>query len=342
MVEHRMRNVHRGVISVPQNYDGYDVLHHSMKKTIEGGRLLPGIYKGKVISVKRSMDPNLAYRFEIMAWIPEIHTSIPEPEVYSLAEAKNLHGVKFYKPISDDVEEPCVGMVVNIMLEDPSNATGYYFGISNHEFDINGERFYSGNMPIDNKISAKKSIEQNIKQPITKEKEQKSNVVEQKNTSSSSKELIKQARKRERSIDSLDEDTKVKVQRLIQRLAEENMPFKLFEARRSQIRQKYLYTSGRTTSEVRKKGVTEFEGRPKTPEGKVTWTLNSNHRGGDAVDFVLDLKHPYWRGKRKPTKGPWDTSPEFMPLWRTYRRLANEVGLYTFGTDWPHASSKPG
>jgi hypothetical protein len=157
--------------------------------------------------------------------------------------------------------------------------------------------------------------------------------------SESQKQLLAQAKKVNNQIEDLNTEARQKVSMLLQRIEEEGLPMKLYETRRSQLRQEYLYSKSRTTEQLRAAGVTNFDGQPQLPWA--TGTLNSNHKGGNAVDMVLDLRHPYWDGKRKP-KGAWDTSSEFMHIWYKYRKIANEVGLYTFGTDWPHASTRRG
>lgn len=152
---------------------------------------------------------------------------------------------------------------------------------------------------------------------------------------------LREAKKRNSNINSLNEETKQKILLFIKRLEQENLPFIVHEARRTQLRQKFLYAQGRNTSELVKKGVTEFEGRPEMK--KITWTLNSNHKNGDAVDVILNFDHPYWKGKRKPlAEGPWMNEGPYRSLWLQMRRVAKEVGLFYFGDDWPHISSKPG
>lgn len=145
--KNRLRNANRGITRTPELYDARDIMHHTFKKTVNGSALLPGIYKGKVIRVRRNIDPNAVFQYEIMAWIPEIHTSTPEPKVYTQLSVDDIQGMKVYRPISDDVEEPCIGMTVNIFIEDPSNGNGYYHSISSHEFDIRGERYYDDISP---------------------------------------------------------------------------------------------------------------------------------------------------------------------------------------------------
>lgn len=157
--------------------------------------------------------------------------------------------------------------------------------------------------------------------------------------SADTSDLVKQAKKRNNNIDDLNPQMKEIVLKLIARLKEENLPFFLYETRRTLLRQKYLFSSSRTTEELRQKGITEFEGRPNEPWA--TGTLRSNHLTGDAVDMLLDLKHPYFKDKKKPN-GMWDVSDEFMPLWLRYRQIAKEeFGLYTLVKDWPHVSRLP-
>lgn len=158
-MSNRIRNLNKGVTRVPEAYDIFDVMNQTFQKTINGSTLLPGIYKGKVLNVRRILDPNSVHMYEVLAWIPEINTSSEEPEIYTDLKPEDLTGLKYYKPISDDVEEPCVGMAVNIFIEDPSNAIGYYYGISSHEFDIRGDRYF-GEIKKDTNNSPKKSIEE--------------------------------------------------------------------------------------------------------------------------------------------------------------------------------------
>lgn len=48
-------------------------------------------------------------------------------------------------------------------------------------------------------------------------------------------------------------------------------------------RQQELYAKGRTTEKLRSKGIEDIEGRPNA--SKITWTLNSYHRTGNAFDI---------------------------------------------------------
>lgn len=336
-----LRNINKGINSQPEIFDGTDVLHHSLKKSIDGSKLLPGTYKGKVVSVKRNLDPKGIYLFEVMVWIPELHVSVPEPKIYPNITYKEVQGLKFFKPISYEAEEPCVGMVVNVEITDPNNIIGYYVGISNPDFDIKGDRFYTGKVARDLEKSPREAVEQaspknnNGSQDGTGPDNQAS-----RSTNTDSKEdLLKKAKQRNRNINDLTPEAKEKIIILLEKIRQENLPFMIWETKRSQLRQNYLYTKSRTTKQVRAAGITEFDGDPNAPWA--TGTLNSNHKYGNAVDMVLDKNHPYFRGKRKP-KNPWDLDPEFMPLWKRYRELANGIGLFTFGTDWPHVSAKRG
>lgn len=80
--------------------------------------------------------------------------------------------------------------------------------------------------------------------------------------------------------------------------------WELFEGYRSQERQNYLYSLGRTR-----------EGR------KVTWTLKSNHTGRMAGDVV-------WRDDKEEWR--WDGSPA---LWAILGHCARANGL-AWGGDW--------
>lgn len=155
----RIRNVNKGITRIPEAFDIFDIMHETFQKTINGTTLLPGIYKGKVINVRRILDPNSVHMYEVLAWIPEVNTSTDEPEIYTDLSPEDLNGLKYYKPISDDVEEPCIGMAVNIFIEDPSSAIGYYHSISSHEFDIRGDRYFGENK-IGTNNSPRKSIEE--------------------------------------------------------------------------------------------------------------------------------------------------------------------------------------
>jgi len=155
----RIRNANRGITRTPELYDAYDRMYHTFNKTVNGTTILPGIYKGKVLNVRRSLDPDSIYMYEVLVWMPDINTSVDEPEVYTDLSEEDLRGLKYYYPISYDVDEPCVGMTVNMFIEDPSNAIGYYHSISSIEFDIKGKKFYS-NIKQKSKDGPRKALEE--------------------------------------------------------------------------------------------------------------------------------------------------------------------------------------
>jgi hypothetical protein len=60
--------------------------------------------------------------------------------------------------------------------------------------------------------------------------------------------------------------------------------------KRTDAEQEIMYSEGRTTEEVRAKGIELIEGQPE--KRKVTWTLNSYHKSGKAFDIFA-----FYRGK---------------------------------------------
>jgi hypothetical protein len=56
-----------------------------------------------------------------------------------------------------------------------------------------------------------------------------------------------------------------------------------FGGKRTDREQEIMYSFGRTTFELQKKGITGLDGQPK--RNKVTWTLNSYHESGKAFDI---------------------------------------------------------
>ena len=66
--------------------------------------------------------------------------------------------------------------------------------------------------------------------------------------------------------------------------------------KRTDQEQKELYAKGRTTKELLAKGIVDVKGEPK--KGKVTWTLNSLHKGqGEKeVSYAVDI-FAYVNGK---------------------------------------------
>ena len=132
-MSNRMRKINRGIATTPGQYDGYDVLHHTMKKFVNGENIPTGMYSGLVIHVKKSTVPGVPY--EVMAWIPELSpTKMPEivhdPKKIKLEE---IIGLKYYKPIDEDMEMPIPGQVIDLMISDTKNCIGKYMGPSKNK-----------------------------------------------------------------------------------------------------------------------------------------------------------------------------------------------------------------
>ncbi len=126
---------------------------------------------------------------------------------------------------------------------------------------------------------------------------------------------------------------------LVQAFADEHLPFKVFETRRTIERQNFLFTRGVTRAT----------------------SLQSPHVWGLAIDCILDLDHPHWiRKKQHPEKvggagAAWDTGivfdgrqcriarPEVVAVWKRYGQMATNLGFVWGGTNngaW--ASARPG
>jgi len=126
----RIRRRNRGISTTPEQYDGYDVLHHAMKKTITGENLPSGLYSGVVVHVRPSTKPGGSY--EVMAWIPELNaTKMPRithnPKELKLEE---LIGLKYFQPVSQNIEQPIPGQVIELIITDTKNCIGKYYGIT--------------------------------------------------------------------------------------------------------------------------------------------------------------------------------------------------------------------
>jgi peptidoglycan L-alanyl-D-glutamate endopeptidase CwlK len=102
------------------------------------------------------------------------------------------------------------------------------------------------------------------------------------------------------------------LQRVIRRAAElSTVPFAVVSGNRTQAQQDYLYAQGRTR-----------------PGMVVTWTRNSNHMGGGAIDFsAVD-------DEGKPTnhlKHTWNTT-YYRPIAETILAAGKELGI---PVEWP-------
>ena len=110
------------------------------------------------------------------------------------------------------------------------------------------------------------------------------------------------------------------------------------ETYRPQERQNYLYCQGRTIAEATAKGISSSFAKaycnPKS--GKVTWTLNSVHKGRKAVDVV-----PQRVVSGKMT-AIWNTrDPQTQIIIKTMQKYGFEAGAnWTTTPDSPHFQVK--
>ena len=95
---------------------------------------------------------------------------------------------------------------------------------------------------------------------------------------------------------------------LLRRLAAEGLTFKVTSGNRTKEEQRALYAKGRTA-----------------PGPKVTWTLNSRHIGGRAIDLTFfHGKNPVWESKHYDRAG----------------QIGRELGL-VWGGDWKRTKDRP-
>lgn len=116
-------------------------------------------------------------------------------------------------------------------------------------------------------------------------------------------------------------------------LALSSIDFVVVQGNRTLDEQKRLYGKGRTAAQCRAKGVPPEYARP--GDAKVTWTLNSNHIGGKAIDVA-----PYVNGGIQ-----WDDSGK-RGLWpkiaAAFKQAAKELGVpITWGGDWTTTVDRP-
>jgi len=106
------------------------------------------------------------------------------------------------------------------------------------------------------------------------------------------------------------------------------------ETYRSQERQNYLYCQGRTVAECTSKGISQYfaETYCNHKAAKVTWTLNSVHKGRKAVDVVPQR---IVNGKMTAI---WNTKdPQTQIIIKTMERYGFEAGANWATTpDSPH------
>ena len=119
----------------------------------------------------------------------------------------------------------------------------------------------------------------------------------------------------DRDLNKLDPDAKEVIERFMKALERARLDFRVWEAVRSQQRQDYLYAQGRTRD---------------LQLPKVTWTKNSRHTKGRAVDFI-HVKS-YWKtGLSEDRKVVLDRG--LLGEWLAFGRIAKQHGL-VWGGDW--------
>lgn len=124
------------------------------------------------------------------------------------------------------------------------------------------------------------------------------------------------------------------LQRVAQRALEIScVDFVVVQGNRTLDEQKRLYGKGRTAAQCTAKGVPASYARPN--EAKVTWTLNSNHIGGRAIDVA-----PYVDGGIN-----WDDNGK-LGLWpkiaAAFKQAADELGVsIVWGGDWTTTKDRP-
>lgn len=107
--------------------------------------------------------------------------------------------------------------------------------------------------------------------------------------------------KRQSDIGLLVPDMQKKVHDFMDRAKRGGLNIKVFESLRTRERQAYLYGQGRTPDQCKAAGLKLFN-EWSNPDGKiVTWTMDSKHLSGKAIDvvFVDDKGNPSWSGDWK-------------------------------------------
>lgn len=109
--------------------------------------------------------------------------------------------------------------------------------------------------------------------------------------------------------------------------------FGVVQGNRTLEQQRYLYGQGRTALQLAKQGLPSKYSQPGLPI--VTWTLNSNHIGGNALDVM-----PYVNGV-----GNWDNDGK-LGLWpqiaSAFKLAACELAIpIVWGGDWKKTKDRP-
>lgn len=109
--------------------------------------------------------------------------------------------------------------------------------------------------------------------------------------------------------------------------------FGVTQGKRTRDEQMRLYGKGRTRQAMINAGLNPDYAKPN--ESRVTWTMNSNHLSGKAVDLV-----PYVNGKLE-----WDNSGS-LGLWpkiaKAMKQAAEDLGYkMVWGGDWVKTVDRP-
>ena len=112
-----------------------------------------------------------------------------------------------------------------------------------------------------------------------------------------------------------------------------SVDFVVTQGNRTVDEQMRLYGKGRTAAQCVAKGVPAIYARP--GESQVTWTLNSNHIGGRAIDVA-----PYVNGQLE-----WDDKGK-LGLWpkiaKAFKTAAAELAIQIeWGGDWTKTVDRP-
>lgn len=106
---------------------------------------------------------------------------------------------------------------------------------------------------------------------------------------------------RQSAISLLVPEMQTKVNSFLTKAKEKGFNIQVFESLRTRERQAYLFGQGRTPQQCKDAGLKLYDQWAK-PDGKiVTWTMQSKHLEGKAVDIVfIDAKgNPSWSGDWK-------------------------------------------
>mgnify|MGYP001557080929 CR=1 FL=1 len=133
----RIKNINNGINTAPELYSGYDVLHHSLRQTIQGTALAPGYYDARVLFVQKNFDPKLEFKYRIMAFIEELDISMQEPEIYTKLTDKDIVGKeKFFYPLDSSIPAPWLGAPILLYMTDPKNRIGFYAGLKENSPNV--------------------------------------------------------------------------------------------------------------------------------------------------------------------------------------------------------------